>query len=92
VVPRFLLIYPLLLANAVRRGQWRPALRGFAAGVRLSLGHSIVERLRIQRGRTVDAGYLRELIWPDLPPGMVIARAARERARAAIKKLRTMIR
>jgi GT2 family glycosyltransferase len=87
VAPRFLLIYPLLLANAIRRRQARPALRGFAVGVRLTLGHSVFQRRHIQRTRSVDDAYLRELIWPDLPPGMVIARAARQRARAAFNKL-----
>jgi GT2 family glycosyltransferase len=84
IVPRFALIYPLLLANAIRRGQWRPALRGFAAGARLALGHSLLQRRRIQRTRTIDPGDVRELIWPDLPPGMVIARAARQRVRRVV--------
>lgn len=86
VAPRFLLIYPLLLANAIRRRQWRPALRGFAVGLRLALGHSIVQRRHIQRTRTIDVAYLRDLIWPDLPPGMAIARAARERVQVAARK------
>jgi GT2 family glycosyltransferase len=92
VAPRFLLIYPLLLANAVRRGQGRPALRGFVAGLRLAVGHSVLQRRRIQRTRTVGVAYLRDLIWPDLPPGMVIARAARQRIKSTVASLGGVLR
>ena len=54
VLPRFALVYSLMVLYQFRRGQARPALRGVVASVRL-VRRGLPRRRAIQRSRRVDA-------------------------------------
>ncbi len=73
VVPRFVLIYSLMVLYQFRRGQARPAVRGVAESVGL-VARGLPRRRVIQRSRRVDATDIRHLLWPGLPPGMRVLR------------------
>ena len=79
VLPRFVLVYSLMVLYQFRRGQARPALRGVLQSVGLVAG-GFARRRAIQRSRRITPGRVRELLWPGLPPGM---RLLRGRLRAA---------
>jgi GT2 family glycosyltransferase len=73
VLPRFALVYTLMLLHQFRRGQGRPALRGAAASLGLVVG-ALPRRRALQYGRRVTAREVRTQLWPGLPPGMRILR------------------
>ena len=79
VLPRFVLVYALMVLYQFRRGQARPALRGALQSVGLVAG-GFPRRRAIQRSRRIEVARVRELLWPGLPPGM---RLLRGRLRAA---------
>lgn len=66
--PRFILAYTLMLGNAVKRGNAKPALSGWLAGVPLFWAHALPARFKIQRERKVSSSYIQSILWPDLPP------------------------
>lgn len=65
--PRFVLVYTLILGNAIFRGRGWPALKGYAASWRY-LKHMLAERRRIQKSRVVDVGYVSSIILREIPP------------------------
>ena len=73
VLPRFALVYSLMVLYQFRRGEGRPALRGVLASVPLVCG-GLPRRRAIQRSRRVDAARIRRVLWPGLPPGMRLLR------------------
>ena len=66
--PRFALAYILMLGNAVKRGDAKPALSGWLAGIPLFWLHALPARFKIQGKRKVSSDYIRSILWPDLPP------------------------
>jgi GT2 family glycosyltransferase len=73
VVPRFVLVYSLMVLYQFRRRQAIPALRGVVQSVGLVV-RAFPRRWAIQRARRVDAATIRGQLWPGLPPGMRILR------------------
>jgi GT2 family glycosyltransferase len=73
VVPRFVLVYSLMVLYQFRRRQVIPALRGVVQSVGLVVT-AMPRRWAIQRTRRVGASDIRQLMWPELPPGMRILR------------------
>ena len=73
VLPRFGLVYSLMVLHQFRRGEGLPALRGVVASVGLVV-RGLPRRRAIQRSRRVDAANIGELLWPGLPPGMKVLR------------------
>jgi GT2 family glycosyltransferase len=73
VLPRFVLVYSLMVLYQLRRRQAMPALRGVVQSVGLVV-KAIPRRWAIQRSRRVDASSIREQLWPGLPPGMRVLR------------------
>ena len=73
VLPRFVLVYSLMVLYQFRRGQARPALRGVAA-VRRSRRPAACRDGGRSSGRGASTRRsVRELLWPGLPPGMRVA-------------------
>jgi hypothetical protein len=77
---RFCILYPLLVVNALRRRETEAALTALTTAARL-LPRALRQRRRIQRSSVADLRLLRGLLWPALPPGLVLARRARDRIR-----------
>ena len=73
VLPRFVLVYSLMVLYQFRRGQGSPALHGAASSLRLVV-RGLPRRWAIQRSRRVDPRTIRQQLWPGLPPGMRVLR------------------
>ena len=73
VLPRFVLVYSLMVVYQFRRRQAMPALRGVAQSIGLVVG-CLPRRRAIQRSRRVDVSSVRRQLWPALPPGMRVLR------------------
>jgi GT2 family glycosyltransferase len=73
ILPRFVLVYALMVLYQFRRGQAVPALRGMVQSVGLVV-RAIPRRRAIQRARRVSASSIRRQLWPGLPPGMRVLR------------------
>jgi GT2 family glycosyltransferase len=73
VLPRFVLVYSLMVLYQFRRRQAMPALRGVVQSVGLVV-KAIPRRWAIQRSRRVDPSSMRAQLWPGLPPGMRVLR------------------
>jgi GT2 family glycosyltransferase len=73
VLPRFVLVYSLMVLYQFRRRQAMPALRGVVQSVGLVV-RAVPRRRAIQRGRRVKSSSIREQLWPGLPPGMRVLR------------------
>ena len=78
VVPRFVLVYTLMVLHQFRRGEGVPAVRGVGAAVGLAI-RSLPQRRAIQRSRRIDESDVGDLLWPGLPPGMRVLRGTRDR-------------
>ena len=80
VVPRFAIVYPMLILNLFRRRQGLAALGGALAAVPLLPG-AVRSRRAIQRRRRLAPAELDDLLWPGLPPNMRTPRAVGDRLR-----------
>ncbi len=65
--PRFVLIYFLMFINAVLRGDFVPAVKGFVMSL-YYLPSAVAKRALIQRAKKVTDEYIDSLLWKDLPP------------------------
>ena len=74
---RFLLAYVLIFGKAVVSGKAWPALKGFGASLIL-IPHTLTERSRIQKAKTVTNDYLNSIIIHDLPPNQTGIRKLRK--------------
>jgi GT2 family glycosyltransferase len=83
VVPRFVVVYPLLIANLFRRRQGLAALGGALSSIALLPG-AMRSRRSIQRGRRVADADLDGLLWPGLPPNMQTPRVVGDRLRRLV--------
>ena len=68
IVPRFILLYVMMLAKATLTGSAVPAWRGAARGLRLAATHGRRERRRIQGSRTAATADIDAMLTHDLPP------------------------
>jgi GT2 family glycosyltransferase len=78
VLPRFVLVYTLMVLHQFRRGQGWAALQGAARSIGVVVA-ALPRRRAIQRARRIDSRHVRELLWPGLPPGMRVLRGTRDR-------------
>ncbi|MCT9001818.1 glycosyltransferase family 2 protein [Microbacterium memoriense] len=67
VGPRFALLYLAILANAVRTGRGRPALRGACEGFALVFTHALPTRREIQRRRSITPRSVSALLTSENP-------------------------
>lgn len=74
---RFYLAYLLMIGNAIKNGNGKAALSGLWKSITL-LPHSLRERRRIQRDKKVPTSYIKEMLWPDLPPNQTGIRRVRK--------------
>ena len=65
---RFLLLYMLIFANAVKKGSGWPALKGVFASIYYFWTSALWKRLKIQHTKKVSAAYIWSLLYHDLPP------------------------
>ncbi len=78
IMPRFVLAYCLFLANAIRRGNAKAALRGFLESIPLSWQAVTRERQEVLKHQIVDNETLYDSFWPDLPPDQTGLRKFRD--------------
>jgi hypothetical protein len=64
---RFYFSYWLILANAIVKGNGKPALKGAWMGFVLGF-KKLGERRQIQKNKRVSANYIKSVMWDDLPP------------------------
>ncbi|GGF39295.1 hypothetical protein GCM10010922_13290 [Microbacterium sorbitolivorans] len=81
IVPRFVVLFAMMLAKATVTGSAKPAWSGLARGIRTALTHGRRERRRIQGSRTAAVGDIDAMLTHDLPPGQ-----------AGMRRLRKLIR
>ena len=67
ILPRFVLLYGLILGNALLRGRGKYALKGLLASWYYA-PHAFKERRRIQKQRKVTVDYINGILLHDLPP------------------------
>jgi GT2 family glycosyltransferase len=65
---RLLLLYWLMLANAVKKGSGSYAIKGWLASIWYFWKKSLWERFSIQSRKTVSTTYIRSFLYKDLPP------------------------
>lgn len=67
IYPRFVLLYTLILGNAIMKGRGTYALKGWLKSWAY-LPHMFRERRRIQQQRTVTTQYIDSILLHDIPP------------------------
>ena len=65
---RFLLLYLLIFANAIKKGSGWPAFKGVLASIWLFWASALWKRLKIQHNKKVSADYIWSILYHDLPP------------------------
>jgi GT2 family glycosyltransferase len=85
VLPRFALVYSLMLLHQFRRGEARAAFGGALASLPL-IARSFGRRRAIQRSRRIDPVAVRAQLWPGLPPGMRVLRGTRDRLAGIVRR------
>ena len=65
---RFLLLYTLIFANAVKNGSGWPALKGMLASIWYFWTSALWKRFKIQANKKVSADYIWSILYHDLPP------------------------
>jgi len=74
---RFYFAYWLILLNAIAKGNGIPALKG--AWMSFILGFKkLGERRLIQKNKRVSTGYIKSILWNDLPPDQTGVRKLRK--------------
>lgn len=74
---RFYFAYFLMLGNAIKNGNGKAAMRGWLKTVGLTT-HALRERRRIQSIKKVPTSYIKNMLWPDLPPDQTGVRRVRK--------------
>ncbi len=75
---RFYFAYFVMYWHAVFRGRFVPATKGVFAGIWFFWTSSLWKRWRIQRSRKVDAKYINDIIYHDMPPDQTGLRKLRK--------------
>lgn len=65
---RFALLYALIFANALKRGNGWYALKGWLASIWLFWTSALWQRFTIQRNKKVSADYISSIMLHDIPP------------------------
>lgn len=65
---RFVLMYGLIFANALRHGSFTQAFKGVVASIYYFWTSALWQRFKIQRNRKVSADYIWSILYHDLPP------------------------
>ncbi|HWT40860.1 MAG TPA: glycosyltransferase family 2 protein, partial [Dongiaceae bacterium] len=65
---RFLLLYLLIFANAIKKRSGWPALKGVFASIGYFWTSAIWKRFKIQHNKKVSADYIWSILYHDLPP------------------------
>lgn len=74
---RFYFAYFLMLGNAIKNGNGKAGLRGWLKTIQLT-PHALRERRRIQSNKKVPFVYIKNMLWPDLPPDQTGIRRLRK--------------
>lgn len=74
---RFYFAYLLMLGNAIKNGNGKAGLKGWLKTIGLT-AHALRERSRIQATRKVPTSYIKNMLWPDLPPDQTGIRRLRK--------------
>ena len=74
---RFWFAYYLMLGKAIINGKGAPALRGYLKGVKLFWTVALPSRKIVQHTKKVRVSYIKNLLWPDLPPEQIGLRKLR---------------
>lgn len=64
---RFYFAYIMMYLNTIKNGTWKHSSKGILESIILT-PKKISERLVIQRNKKVDTDYIKNILWPDLPP------------------------
>lgn len=64
---RLLLLYWLLVFNAIRKGRGKPALKGVLAGLKLTFTSALPKRRSIQKDKIVSSSYIKSIIYRGIP-------------------------
>ncbi len=67
IYPRFVLLYTLILGNAIVKGNGKYAVKGWIKSWAL-MPHMFRERWRIQKTKTVTTQYINSILLHDIPP------------------------
>ncbi len=81
---RFALVYTLMIAHSVRRGEGGPALRGARQAIALLARRGFMKRREVQRSRVISTAQLRSRLWAGLPPGVRVLRGTRDQLRSLL--------
>lgn len=81
IVPRFVILFTMMLAKATLTGSAKPAWSGLVGGLRLALGHGRRERARIQSERRAHPSDIDAMLTHDLPPAQSGMRKVRRALR-----------
>lgn len=65
---RFILMYVLIFANALRHGSFGQAFKGVLASIYYFWKSALWQRIKIQRSKKVSANYIWSILYHDLPP------------------------
>lgn len=65
---RFLLLYTLIFANAIKNGSGWSALKGIFASIYYFWTRALWQRIKIQHNKKVSANYIWSILYHDLPP------------------------
>lgn len=66
ILPRFLLMYTLILGHSIVKGKYKYSVKGFVKSLTL-LPHAFKQRRNIQRSRRVTIDYISSIILHDVP-------------------------
>jgi GT2 family glycosyltransferase len=64
---RFYFAYTMMFFNAIKNGMGVPATKGLLKSIALKPS-SLKKRRVIQKNKRVSTGYIKSILWPDLPP------------------------
>jgi len=76
---RLFILYWLIFSNAVKNGSGKYALKGWLASIWFFWTKSLWDRFYIQSHKTVPTGYIKSLLWYDLPPEQTGLRKLRKK-------------
>ncbi len=67
-----------MLGHAIKKGSGTAAFKGYFKGVVLFWTSALPARRHIQAHKKVGARYIKDLLWPDLPPDQTGLRKLRQ--------------
>lgn len=67
MLPRFFIVYSLILLSSIVKGRGIPTIKGFILSIK-NIPHTLIARWKIQKSRKVSNGYIWSILYKDLPP------------------------